>query len=220
MKTWIAATSLHYHTPSETKCNWYDHHPLNILRKVKKLSASTGLVNMSAICFLVDMYLILISPDLLKDALTRLQKWLYLMAICFVHGVTFNDSAIAIANKLFSWSLIQKPVIWFGKSKMQLISLMRFWIGIVSHKAWDMAIYLASAIESAISVWSLLHHIGGQFAWQITKPVLDRRQSAFSESATFQPKEVWYQELWARCCSTTVDCVKYIVNMKYAICNM
>jgi hypothetical protein len=33
-------------------------------------------------------------------------------------------------------------------------------------------------------------------------------------------KEVRYQELQARRCSTTVDCVKYIVNMKYAICNM
>jgi hypothetical protein len=34
------------------------------------------------------------------------------------------------------------------------------------------------------------------------------------------PKEVRYQELRARHRSMTVDCVKYIVNMKYAICNM
>ncbi len=33
-------------------------------------------------------------------------------------------------------------------------------------------------------------------------------------------KEVWYQEFWACRRSTTVDCVKYIVNMKYAISNM
>jgi hypothetical protein len=33
-------------------------------------------------------------------------------------------------------------------------------------------------------------------------------------------KEVWYQELQACHRLTTVDCVKYVVNMKYAICNM
>ena len=33
-------------------------------------------------------------------------------------------------------------------------------------------------------------------------------------------KEVWYQELQAHCHSTTVDCVKYIINMKYATCSM
>ncbi len=123
MKIWIAATSLHSHTPLETKCNWYDHHTLTFLHKVQKLSASTGLVNMSAICFLVDMYLIVISPELLKDVLMWLQKWWYLMAICFVRGVNFNDSAIVIANKLSLWSIIQKSVIGFCKSKMQLISL-------------------------------------------------------------------------------------------------
>ncbi len=31
-------------------------------------------------------------------------------------------------------------------------------------------------------------------------------------------KEVWYQELWACRQSTTVECLKYIMNMQYAIC--
>lgn len=164
MKTWIAAASLHSHTPSETKCNWYDHHPFSIFRKVKKLSASSGLVKMSASCFLVEIYLSLMSPDLLNVVCTRLRKWWYLIAMCFVRGVNFIDSAIAIADKLSSWRVMLKSVIGFGRSKMQWISLMRFWTGIVSRKAWDIAIYSASAVESAISVWSLLHHITGQFA--------------------------------------------------------
>ncbi len=164
MKTWLAAASLHSHTPSETKQYYYDHHPHNILHNATKLSASTGLVNMSASHFLDEMYLILISPDLLKHVLTPMQKRWYLMAICFVQGVNFKDSTMAIADKLSSWSVMQKSVIGFGNSKMQRISLMRFWIGTVSCRAWDIAIYSASAVESAISVWILLHHITGKFA--------------------------------------------------------
>ncbi len=138
------------------------HQPHSTLRHLKKLSFSRGLVKMSASCSFVKIYLILMSPSLLKDVCTLLWKWWYLIAICFVQGVNFKDSAIAIAIKLSSWHVIQKSVIEFGISKMQLISLTRFWTGIVSIKAWDIAIYSASAVDNAISVWSLLHHTNGQ----------------------------------------------------------
>ncbi len=66
------------------------------------------------------MYLILISPDLLKDVLTQLQKWWYVIAICFVKGLNFKYSSIAIADKSSSWSVMQKLVIRYGKSKIQI----------------------------------------------------------------------------------------------------
>ncbi len=160
MKTWFSAASLY--SCKQSVINW--HQPHNILCSAKKLSPSSGSVNISASCILVEMYSILMSPDVLKDVLTLLWKWWYLMAICFVRGVNFKDYTIAIADKLSSWSVMQKSVIGFGKAKMQWIFLMGFWIGIVSRRAWGIAIYSAYAVESAISVWSLLHHITGQFA--------------------------------------------------------
>jgi len=79
MKPWIAAASLHSHTPLERKCNWYDHHPLSILGKVKEAVSIDWLSEYVSklLLGLVDMYLILISPDLLNDIYTRLQKWIF-----------------------------------------------------------------------------------------------------------------------------------------------
>jgi hypothetical protein len=48
------------------------------------------------------------------------------MAMCFVQGVNYKDSAIAIADKLSLWRMMQKSVIGFGKAKTQWISSMRF----------------------------------------------------------------------------------------------
>ncbi len=98
----------------------------SILRHLKKLSFSRVLVKMSASCSFVEIHLILMSLDLLKDVCTLLWKWWYLIAICFVQGVNFKDPTTAIVDKLSSWYMLQKSVIGFGVSKMQLISLTRF----------------------------------------------------------------------------------------------
>ena len=140
------------------------YHPHNIWRSLKKLVSSIGLVKMSASCSFVEIYLILMSPDGLKDVCTLLRKWWYLIAICFVRGVNFSDSAIAIAERLSSWTVMQKSVIGSGRINIQLISLTMFWIGMTSRRAWDIAMYSASAVDKAILVWSLLHQIKGQFA--------------------------------------------------------
>jgi hypothetical protein len=50
------------------------HHPHNILRYLKNDSLSKGLLRMSARCSYVEIYLILISPELLKDVCALLLK--------------------------------------------------------------------------------------------------------------------------------------------------
>jgi hypothetical protein len=62
--------------------------------------------------------------------------------------VNFKDSAMAMAERLSSWHVMQKSVIGFGISKMQLISFTRFWTRIVSHKVWDIEIYSALAVDN------------------------------------------------------------------------
>jgi hypothetical protein len=47
-------------------------------RAKKPTLVSTGLVRISASCFLVEMYFILISPDLLDEVWTLLQKMMVL----------------------------------------------------------------------------------------------------------------------------------------------
>ncbi len=121
------------------------HHPHNICWSLKKISLSTSLVEMSASCCFVEMYLSLMSPDLLKDVWTLLQKWWYLIATCFVQGVNFNDFAIEIAERLSSWTVIQKSVIGSGRRKMQLTFLTRFWIRIVFWRAWDGNVFRLSS---------------------------------------------------------------------------
>ncbi len=163
MRLKTTAWANHSHTPLEMKKNYY-HNPHDIRQSLKKLSSSTCLVRISASCCLGNMYLSLMSPDLLKDVWTLLQKWWYLIAICFVQEVNFNDSAIDIAEKLSSWTVMQKSVIRSGRSKIQLTSLTRFWIGIVSQRAWDISIYSALAVGKAILVLSFLCQIKGQLA--------------------------------------------------------
>ncbi len=69
---------------------------------------------------MVEIYLILISPVGLEDVFTLLWKWWYLIAMCLVWGVNFNDSAIAMAKRLSSWTVIQKSVMGLGMLMIQL----------------------------------------------------------------------------------------------------
>jgi hypothetical protein len=48
------------------------------MQRAKKPTLSTGLVKISASCFLVEMYFILISLDLLDEVWTLLQKMMVL----------------------------------------------------------------------------------------------------------------------------------------------
>ena len=66
------------------------------MRKVKKVTSSTGLVKILASCFFVEIYFIMISPNGFYVVLTLLRKWWYLIAMCLVCGVNFRDSAIEI----------------------------------------------------------------------------------------------------------------------------
>ena len=99
------------------------------MRKVNKVTSSTGLVKISASCFFVEIYLIMISPDGLYVVLTLLKKWWYLIAICLVHGVNFRDSAIEIKDKLSSWTVKQKLLVGVKRGTMQLISFSNLWMG-------------------------------------------------------------------------------------------
>jgi hypothetical protein len=59
---------------SHTLGNKRNYHPHRSFRRVKKASSSTGFVSISASCFLVETYLILISPSGLYVVWTRLRK--------------------------------------------------------------------------------------------------------------------------------------------------
>ena len=84
--------------------------------------------------------------------------------MCFVLGVNFIDSAMTIANRLSLCTVMQKSGVGRCNGKMQLISFVKFLIGIASRNACERTMYSASAVDSAISVYSLLHHMIGQFA--------------------------------------------------------
>ena len=89
-------------------------------------------------------------------------KWWYFSAMCFVRGENFVDSAIEIHDWLSSQTEHTKsgePVytsIILARSSSKVIS------GMTSRKACDNAMYFASAVLSAISLCSLLHHPMGQ----------------------------------------------------------
>jgi hypothetical protein len=73
---------------------------------------------------------------LVRWSMDSAAKMMVLDGYMLVWGVNFRDSAIAIAKRLSLWSVMQKTVIGVGMWKIQLISLMRFWNGIVSRNAW------------------------------------------------------------------------------------
>ena len=105
----LSPSSSSHSLRSECKLDKFYHPQSNFLR-VKNVTSSTGLVKMSANCFPVGIYLILISPFGLYVVLTRLLKWWYLIAMCFFLGANFSDSAIAILEQLSSWAVRQKFV--------------------------------------------------------------------------------------------------------------
>ena len=144
------------------------YHPISWCRSGKKRSGRTGFVNISACWSSVRTYWISIS--LLS---TNRRKWWYFNAMCLVLGVNFCVVAIAIHDWLSSHTLHRNVggVIRSGNSAWSSFNnVMR---GITSRRAVERAIYSASAVLSAISVWSLLDQKIGQFAYLITNPVLE-----------------------------------------------
>ncbi len=144
----------HYsHTPSWCKSS-YQISIFNL--SLKKISSQTGLVNTSATWSSLEQYLISVKPSGLAKVLTCFQKWWYMIAICFHLGVNFGLFNIAMQDRLSSWTF--KTNLGWGRYKgdITFISLIKVYIGIVSLRACDNAMYSASAVERAISVWSLL----------------------------------------------------------------
>ena len=111
------------------------YHPHSNLRQVKKVTSSTGLVNISANCFFVEIYFIMISPEGLYIVLTLLRKCWYLIAMCLVRGVNFRDSAIEIEDRLSSWTVKQKLAVGVKRGTMQLIYFANLWTGNASRSA-------------------------------------------------------------------------------------
>ena len=105
------------------------------MRKVKKVTSSTGLVKISASCFFVEIYFIVISTNGLYVVLTLLQKWWYLIEMCLVCGVNFSDYAIKIKDGLSSWTFKQKLVVGVKIGTMKLISFANLWTGNASRSA-------------------------------------------------------------------------------------
>ena len=96
---------------------------------MKKVTSSTGLVKISASCFFVEIYFIMISPDGLYVVLALLRKWWYLIAICLVCDVSLINSAIEIEDRLSSWNVKHKLVVGVKRGTMQLIYFANLWMG-------------------------------------------------------------------------------------------
>ena len=87
----------------------------------------------------------------------------------------YLDSATTIALRLSSNTSQKRSGFEILMCKTLFNSFINSINGRTSRTACDRAIYSASVVLSAISVWSLLDHIIGQPAYIITKPVLDIR---------------------------------------------
>ena len=126
---------------------------------MKKVKSSTGLAKISASCFFVEIYFIMISTDGLYVALALLRKWWYFIEMCLVRGVNFRYYDIEIEDRLSSWTVKQKLVVGVKRGTMQLISFANLLTGSASHSACYIAMYYASAAESSISVCNLMLHL-------------------------------------------------------------
>ena len=86
--------------------------------------------------------------------------------------------AIAMHDWLSLWTLMTNFGSGICKEKITFISFIKLFNGIVSLRAWDRAIYSASAVDKAISVWSLLCQNTGHPAYLMVNPVREYMVSA------------------------------------------
>ena len=130
-----------------------------------------------SVCYLVSMQLIRIG-----FFFTKLCKWWYLIAMCFVLGENLLNSATAMQLWLSLKTLLNTSGFgrWISKiNNTNFISAIKC---IMLHIAWINAIYSASVVLKAFSVCNLLHHNTIHPAYIITYPVRDINVSALSTS--------------------------------------
>ena len=135
------------------------YHPFDFFLRFWNRPESSGLVKMSAICSFVLTYLT--SINLFGPDKNCRNQW-YFRLICFVLGENFLPSAIVMQLVLSSNTLQHIVEVFTSNFIYLLISFKRFMNEITSLVACNNAMYLASAVESAISDCSFEHQYTGQ----------------------------------------------------------
>ena len=134
------------------------YQPFDFLLRYVNDGSSKGFVRMSAVCSFVLIYLILRS--LLGPFVKDLNQW-YFRLMCLVLGVNLWVPAIVMQDVLSSYRVHWKSVSFIPNCNAVFNSFRRFINGMISLVDWLRAMYSASSVESAISVWSLEVHVTG-----------------------------------------------------------
>ena len=136
-----------------------NHQPRRVCLRGIKEAAASGLVKMSASWFFVSIHWMVRCPKSTWD-----RKWWYLRPKWRVRGrirgAEANSTQPLLSSKIVEWAMVEPTI--------NLVAVDNSWrrccIGIRSRADWDKAIYSASVVLKATSVWSLEHQRTGQAA--------------------------------------------------------
>ena len=139
-----------------------------MIRRRMKMTSLRGFVNKSAFCMRVLQYLINTFLDLTNDL-----KWWYFRSMCLVIRVNLSNSAISMHDLFNSWTVQTNSGVPRRIGNVLLIPFNKIINGINSQRAWDKAMYSASAVLRAILFCNFDTKWIGQPAYIIPYQVLD-----------------------------------------------